>query len=58
MSLLSVFASLRRDKTELENQLILVAINLPALTDLPHAASNARHAASSFFKLALDLASM
>ena len=43
---------------ELENLLITVAANLPALTGLPYAASNARQAASSFFKFALVLASM
>ena len=43
---------------ELENLLIPGAAHLPALTELPHSASNARQAASSFFRLALDLASM
>jgi hypothetical protein len=44
--------------TELEVLLIPVATTMPALTGLPYAASNARQAASSFFKFALVLASM
>jgi len=42
----------------LENLLIPVTTNLPTVPALPYAASNCRQAASSFFKLALDLASI